>query len=87
MVMVFKDNGVVRTGSTSFKLTGMDLSIIMPNLATTTNHHEMESVLSLSDIQILKTLSHEGLKKLVSVHEKSTNKVFSSFLLSFRCSK
>ena len=37
VVTVFKDNEVVRTGSTAFKLVGMDSSIIVPDLATTIN--------------------------------------------------
>lgn len=84
VITVFKDNGIVRTGSTCFKVAAMDPSITTLNLAATTNLPEVAPLLSLNDIQILKTLSHEGLQNLASALGKSTSKVNSLFMLSFR---
>lgn len=87
VITVFKDNGIVRTGSTCFKIAGLDTSITTPNLATRTNLPEEAPLLSLNDIQILKNISHEGLQKLAFSLGKSTSKLISLFLLSFRWNK
>ena len=76
VITVFNDNGLVRTGSTCFRIAEPDTSMVPPNLATTTNLPEVELLLSLNSVEILKTLSHEDLQKHASKLGKSSSKLF-----------